>query len=312
MAQAPGDQRRSASVATGGIQAQRVGPGGAAPLGGVWSNLGTLSPLGSRLDLLRQTPPQLRQTVTRDGRTYKAFDNGRAITLVPTLEPGKSPHVQAEQRRAIERALFMAANPLAGAAYGAAAMAGASPHTRDLALAFGGAADAVIASSVPRTSRVQRATPTKQGQLAAPGWQRPNIRPSELNAKRQAGRVEATAIASMIGTGSGTKRSIRPPGFEGKAKVHARGHLFPKELGGSGRDPRNLVTLSQTPTNDSDMRGFDATVAQKVRQGEVVEYSSTPLYTQGILAPSLIVMTAAGSRGTSMAKVVRNPAGQPK
>jgi hypothetical protein len=251
------------------------------------------------------------QTVTLSGQRYKQFDNGRANVLVPILDPPALAKL-AEQRQAAQVVGRLVNNQLGGTLYGMAAMAGAPRRVQEAARTGGEFADAILGTGVPRISPVRRPAPAKQGQVATPGWQRPNIRPSELNAKRQAGRVEATAIASMLGTGTKARQRIRPPGFEGEAAGHARGHLFPRELGGSGRDPRNLVTLSQRPTNDPHMSSFDKVIAQKVRSGEVIEYSSTPLYTPGIGAPGAILMTATGSNGTRMAKLVQNPAGRPR
>lgn len=310
MAQMPSDRKRAAPTSTRGVPPYPARPSGATPtarLPETWTS--TFSPLGSRLNALRQTPAQLRTTITRNGRTYKEIDNGRANVLVPTLDPGTSPAELAARQAAIKRALYMANNPLAGLAYGLATLTGATPRTRDSALAMGGIADAVIGSSVPRTSRVRPPTPAKQGRVAAPTRQRANIRPSELNADKQAGRVEATAIASMVGTGTAPQQKIRPPGFEGGAAGHSRGHLYPSLLGGSGKDPRNLVTLSQNPTNHPHMSGFDGEIARRVRSGEVIEYSSTPIYNPGVGPPGTILMTATGSRGTRMARIVRNPAG---
>ncbi|NWC00244.1 DNA/RNA non-specific endonuclease [Pseudomonas gingeri] len=47
--------------------------------------------------------------------------------------------------------------------------------------------------------------------------------------------------------GSGPSASIRPPGFVtgGCPNHHQRGHLIGNQLGGSGTDPNNLVTLTE-------------------------------------------------------------------
>lgn len=302
MAQMPGERPRGGSNSTGGQQAQLqrqfASPAAAA-----------FSPFASRLDGLRQTPASVSQTVTLSGQRYKQFDNGRANVLVPILDPTALAKL-AEQRQAGQVVGRLVNNQLGGTLYGMAAMAGASPRVREAARTAGEFGDAILGTGVPRISSVRRPAPAKQGQLATPGWQRPNIRPSELNADRQAGRVEATAIASMLGTGTKANWRIRPPGFEGRDAGHGRGHLYPKDLGGDGNDRRILVTLSQNPTNHPHMSGFDKRVAQQVRSGEVVEYSATPLYTPGVGPPGTILMTATGSKGTRMGRIVLNPAGR--
>ncbi len=313
MAQAPEDLRRVArrSASRPTVQVATASTTTARPAA-FWSNPPPASQFDDRLQRIRQLRPERLMTITRGGQTYREIDNGIANVLVPTLDPSASRLDIAENRAAIERARYMADNPLAGAAYGFATLAGVPPRQRNTAMVIGGIADAIIGSRVPRTVPVKRPSPPKQGQAAGPGLQRPNYRPSELNAMGQATRVEATAIASMLGTGSKAKQKIRPPDFvSGLAPYfHARGHLFPRELGDPGDDPRNIVTLSQRPTNDPHMSSFDKIVARKVRSGEVIEYSSTPIYTPGVGAPGAILMTASGSGGTRMAKVVVNPAGR--
>jgi DNA-entry nuclease len=51
----------------------------------------------------------------------------------------------------------------------------------------------------------------------------------------------------MIGTGTSARHSIKPAGFGGQKSGHARGHLLGNQLGGSGDDVRNLVTIYQNP-----------------------------------------------------------------
>jgi DNA-entry nuclease len=246
--------------------------------------------------------------VTIGGQTYREIDNGRANVLVPVDDPLRPPALVAQQRKAIVDSLFMAEHPFSGTLSGVAAMFGASAQTRNRAMVAGATADAVLSMVTPRGGApIRRPAPAGQGQVAAPGMKRDNIRPSELNALGQAGRVEATAVAPMLGTGTKAYWRRRPPGFE---SGYDRGHLYPRELGGSGEDQRNLVTLTPQPTNRTHMASFEREVAKRVRSGEVVEYSSTPLYTPGVLPPGAVLMTATGSRGTQMARVVANPAGR--
>ena len=65
----------------------------------------------------------------------------------------------------------------------------------------------------------------------------------ELDSLGRTTGIEATITSDMIGAGSPAKSSIKPAGFGGQAKGHARGHLLGNQLGGSGSDPRNLVTI---------------------------------------------------------------------
>lgn len=56
------------------------------------------------------------------------------------------------------------------------------------------------------------------------------------------------------------------------------------------------------------MRDFENGVARRVKAGEVVEYSATPLYSPGVLPPSSVLVTALGSRGAPSARLIHNPA----
>lgn len=78
---------------------------------------------------------------------------------------------------------------------------------------------------------------------------RGSITYGELDSLGRTTGIEATITLDMIGTGSLAKSSIKPAGFGGQAQGHARGHLLGNQLGGSGSDPRNLVTIYQTILN---------------------------------------------------------------
>jgi hypothetical protein len=101
----------------------------------------------NRLDFLRQAPR--RDPIVAVG--------GREIdprcVLVRADNPPGSPTELAERRRAIERAFFMADHPLAGVAYGLAALTNASPRARDAALIAGGSVDAAMLGAAPRGAR---------------------------------------------------------------------------------------------------------------------------------------------------------------
>ena len=75
--------------------------------------------------------------------------------------------------------------------------------------------------------------------------------------KRPTG-AEALLKKAMINTGTSANRKIRPPGFiSGPKYDHSRGHLIAKQFGGSGDDPKNLVTLYQYPVNDPYMNYYE-------------------------------------------------------
>ena len=119
--------------------------------------------------------------------------------------------------------------------------------------------------------------------------------------------VSATITRDMLGTGSPASRSIIPPGFEGGASGQARGHLLGNQLGGSGSDARNLVTIQQNPANSPVMRGYENQVRSAVEQGQVVRYSATPIYNGSELAPHGITINASGSQGFTLDVTILNP-----
>ena len=94
--------------------------------------------------------------------------------------------------------------------------------------------------------------------------------------------------------------AIRPPGFGGQAAGHARGHLLGNQLGGSGTDARNLVTLFQNPANHPTMSAFEAQVRAAVEAGQVVDYWAIPVYQGSNLTPVGVTLRARGSSGFSL------------
>ena len=86
----------------------------------------------------------------------------------------------------------------------------------------------------------------------------------ELDSLGRTTGIEAAITQDMIGTGSPAKSSIKPAGFGGQAQGHARGHLLGNQLGGSGSDPRNLVTIYQNPVNHPLMSSIEANVRKAV------------------------------------------------
>ena len=118
--------------------------------------------------------------------------------------------------------------------------------------------------------------------------------------------VSATLDNSMLHTGSSAKSSIRPPGFAGQSSGHARGHLLAKQLGGSGTDERNLVTLFQNPVNTPIMRGFENQIKKAIEAGEIIKYRVTPDYIGNSLIPDSIHMVAIGDRGFQLDVTIKN------
>ncbi len=101
----------------------------------------------------------------------------------------------------------------------------------------------------------------------------------------------------MIGLGSPAKSSIKPAGFGGQAQGHARGHLLGNQLGGSGSDPRNLMTIYQNPVNHPVMGSAEANVRKVVEGGQSVNYKVTPIYNGDNLIPRVITIHASGEDG---------------
>ena len=270
-------------------------------------------PIDSRLKLLNRNA-RPNPYVTIGGQTYKSGDNGRADVLVPVDDPSISPAVRAERRQAVTRALFMADHPLGSAAYAVATLANASPRTRNAALMGGSLADAGLLGAAPRLAGMRGAPTPKQPDLAHPVIKQATVRYGQPTALGQATRVMATLTAPMLAFGTKTDRRQKPPGWQGNGDEfnEARGHLLAKQLGGSGRDPRNLVTQTQKPSNSPQMRDFEDGVKRRVQGGEVVEYSAIPLYSAGALPPARILLSALGSRDVPRARIVENPAGRPR
>lgn len=106
--------------------------------------------------------------------------------------------------------------------------------------------------------------------------------------------ADALLKKELIGTGTGANQKIRPPGFVSGLEpyFHSRGHLIGRQLGGSGDDARNLVTLYQTPVNTPYMTKYENMVRQAVDNGETVRYRVTPIYNGNELMCSEIKIEA--------------------
>ncbi|MBQ2935760.1 MAG: DNA/RNA non-specific endonuclease, partial [Lachnospiraceae bacterium] len=128
----------------------------------------------------------------------------------------------------------------------------------------------------------------------------------ELDSLGRTTGIEATITLDMIGTGSPAKSSIKPAGFGGQAQGHARGHLLGNQLGGSGSDPRNLVTIYQNPVNHPVMSSIEANVRRAVEGGQIVNYKVTPIYEGNSLIPRGITIQAQGSGGLNIYQTILN------
>lgn len=230
--------------------------------------------------------------------------------IVHPRNPQLSPGELAAQRQALDRVAVMTGSPLAGAAYGVASLFGASPQTRDRALSAGGAADALIMGIAPfGPSRPGRIPPPRAGSPIQQ-FEAGAIRYRELNADGQAMGMNSTLRSQLLGTGTDAYPRRTPPGWRGNGNKYneARAHLLGRQLGGVGKDSRNLVTMTHNGANTPEMRDFENGVARRVAAGEVIEYSATPIYGRGVGPPAGVLLTADGPNGSS-AQYIHNPAG---
>lgn len=258
--------------------------------------------------------PFSRPDFSKSNRSPVVTVDGRQIDT-RCVVGGKAPIAAAElaeQRRAIERAFYMTSNPLAGAAYGIATMAGASPQTRNTAMLAAGAFDAAMMGVAPRGVAIRGQPTAPRTQLVPEPFVRDAVRPRKPNSLGQAIGVDGSITSSMLGTGTKPDRNLKPPGWQGDGRIfnEARGHLLANALGGTGTKGWNLITQTHQGSNTPQMSNFERGVAARVRDGEVIEYGAMPLYQDGILPPSSILLTATGSRGAPTARLISNPAGR--
>ncbi len=277
-----------------------------------FSSYGTsLLPSESLADFIKRSP-RPEPSVAIGGQTYRGSDNGRANLLVPVDDPQVSASQLAERRRGVSRVMFMADSPLGSAAYDLALAMNASPAQRNGALVAGGLVDAAMTGAAPFGVRGRGGVSPPRTETNPLGRQRPPVRSSGANASGQAQGKDMTLTKSMLGTGTRANKRVNPPGWQGHGTKfnEGRSHLHAKQLGGSGKTISDLVTLTQNPTNSSHMATFENEVMRRVRDGEVMEYFVKPLYHEGILPPTSMLMLAYGSRGAPIARLVENPAGR--
>ncbi len=122
--------------------------------------------------------------------------------------------------------------------------------------------------------------------------------------------VKARLNASDINTGSHANPAIQPPGFiTGAGSNRARGHLLGRQLGGSGDDVRNLVTIQHRPVNTTDMSSVEGRIRKALERGETVDMSVTPIYKGPSRIPAGITIHAEGNRGFFESLTLLNPPG---
>ncbi|WP_081748762.1 DNA/RNA non-specific endonuclease [Nocardiopsis sp. CNT312] len=96
---------------------------------------------------------------------------------------------------------------------------------------------------------------------------------------------------------NGDINSNPTPGWNpGDGRVYARGHLLGRQLGGYGRDRRNLVKLHHTANSDV-MQTYEDKVRQRLDSGERIFYASIPQYDGDNPVPDAIDLYAVGDRG---------------
>jgi hypothetical protein len=126
------------------------------------------------------------------------------------------------------------------------------------------------------------------------------------DAIKRTGRGAAASSKDTDIVGSDTVRDGRfdPPGYAAGRGL-ARGHLLARDLGGSGKELRNLVPQYINP-NSGAQKVFEQRVANAVKGGEKVYYMAIPSYEGSDLIPYQITLYAAGNRGTKMSKIIPN------
>jgi hypothetical protein len=112
----------------------------------------------------------------------------------------------------------------------------------------------------------------------------------------------------MIGTGSRASEAIVPPGYK-PGRVYARGHLLARQLGGSGTDARNIVTLFQNPANSPVMSSLEAQIRAAIEGGQIVSFEAVPVYMESALIPRGVTIRAEGDQGFLLYVTILNASG---
>ncbi|WP_435284819.1 DUF6531 domain-containing protein [Streptomyces koelreuteriae] len=114
------------------------------------------------------------------------------------------------------------------------------------------------------------------------------------------------AANNLIGSPPGRGARYAPPGFQGGAAGHSRGHLIGQQFGGDGRDMRNIVTQGSAQNNGPISTAEDI-IADHVRSsGNTVTMSVTPEYANGGNVPSHVLIEAVDDFGWSFNRRLPN------
>ena len=130
--------------------------------------------------------------------------------------------------------------------------------------------------------------------------------------------ISASVRPEMLDEGSKAGR-VTPPGWRGNGDAfnEARGHLLARMLGGVGKGRgaltqmarRNLVTLTDLPTNSPEMRdNFEQKIYDAVDKGETIQYNVKPIYEGTNPIPVRLEISAFDNRGFHLGGRVENPA----
>jgi hypothetical protein len=125
-------------------------------------------------------------------------------------------------------------------------------------------------------------------------------------------QLGAPQVGKDKGIGTDAYGEIRPPGWPsnnatlGKDDQRGRGHILGNQLGGSGDDPRNLVTILQNGINTPEMSKIEGQVRAAAEAGETVQYKVTPLYNGSDKEPYAITVEAKGSGGFTLSQILHN------
>ncbi|WP_282703315.1 DUF6531 domain-containing protein [Streptomyces sp. CC219B] len=114
------------------------------------------------------------------------------------------------------------------------------------------------------------------------------------------------AAAGLIGSPPGRGARYAPPGFQGGAAGHSRGHLIGQQFGGDGRDMRNIVTQGSSQ-NNGPISDAEDLIADHVRSTRnTVTMSVTPEYANGGNVPSHVLIEAVDDFGWSFSRRLPN------
>lgn len=157
-----------------------------------------------------------------------------------------------------------------------------------------GPAPAVPSGQIPPGTGPQLLMRNAQGGGARGPARTPPPYTKPLDATGRATGVDTTITKSMIDTGEGAPRRVKPPGWIGEAAGHTRGHLLARSLGGDGRAPENIAIMYQRANNEV-MEKIESRIYDTVDSGHDVKYTATPVYANSSdIIPSGIHVTAKG------------------